>query len=76
VTLVSSASRIRGTIVYRVRLALLSVFGPATLDDEHDPIVQLKREYQRQKGAGAAQPADRGLGPRRPRDGDTGGHGA
>lgn len=38
---------------YRVRLTLLEVLGPATLDWEHDPIEQLKRsrqaELQRQR---------------------------
>lgn len=34
-----------GEIVYRAKLAMLSVFGPATLDEEHDPIAQLKREH-------------------------------
>lgn len=39
-------SRFLEAITYRVRLALLSVFGPATLDEEHDPIVALRREHQ------------------------------
>jgi hypothetical protein len=59
VPVVSSVNRLRGTIVYWVRLALLTVFGPATLDDEHDPIVQLKREHQRQRGAEGRPPGPR-----------------
>ena len=30
---------------YKVRLLLLGLFGPAQLDDEHDPILRLKREH-------------------------------
>ena len=30
---------------YKVRLLLLGLYGPAQLDDEHDPIVRLKREH-------------------------------
>lgn len=36
-------------VVSRVRLGLLTVFGPAMLDNEHDPVVQLKREHQRKQ---------------------------
>ncbi|MGB8021481.1 MAG: hypothetical protein WCF04_09665 [Candidatus Nanopelagicales bacterium] len=38
--------RLLEAITYRVRLVLLSAFGPATLDDEHDPIVALRRDHQ------------------------------
>jgi hypothetical protein len=34
-------------VSYWVQLALLSVLGPAQLDDEHDPIEQLKRAHHR-----------------------------
>jgi hypothetical protein len=44
--------RLWRTIVYWVRLCLLTLFGPATLDEEHDPIVQLKREHVQQSGRG------------------------
>ena len=37
--------RVLRWIEYRVRLLLLGLFGPPRLDDEHDPIVQLKREH-------------------------------
>lgn len=37
--------RVLDEVRYRVRLVLLTVFGPATLDDEHDPIVRLKRDH-------------------------------
>jgi hypothetical protein len=30
---------------YKTKLALLKVYGPPRLDDEHDPIVQLKEEH-------------------------------
>lgn len=69
----SSPASIRATIAYWVRLALLSVLGPATLDDEHDPIVQLKRGHQRERGAGS-RPSDRWVDLRRPVDGEAGGH--
>jgi hypothetical protein len=29
-----------------VELALITVFGPAQLDDEHDPVVQLRRGHR------------------------------
>lgn len=32
-------------IAYKVRLLLLGLYGPPRLDDEHDPIVQLKKEH-------------------------------
>ena len=35
------------SVSYGVRLGLLTLFGPATQDAEHDPIVALKREYGR-----------------------------
>ncbi len=34
-------------VSYWIQLALLSVLGPAQLDDEHDPIEQLKRAHHR-----------------------------
>ena len=37
--------RVLRWIVYKVRLLLLSIYGPAELDEEHDPIVQLKKEH-------------------------------
>ena len=37
-------------ISYKVRLLLLGLFGPARLDDEHDPIVQLKKEHGESAG--------------------------
>lgn len=39
--------RVVKTVVYWVRVALLTLFGPATLDDEHDPIQRLRREHVR-----------------------------
>lgn len=53
----SPVSRLRRTIAYWVRLCLLTLFGPATLDAEHDPIVQLKREHERQQAL-EREPAD------------------
>lgn len=44
--------RLLQAIAYRVRLALLSVFGPATLDDEHDPIVALRRDHHQYSSRG------------------------
>ena len=35
-----------GEVAYRTKLLLLNLFGPATLDEEHDPIAQLKREHE------------------------------
>lgn len=32
-------------IGYKAKLIGLGVFGPPRLDDEHDPIVQLKEEH-------------------------------
>ena len=32
--------------IYWVRRALLGTYGPATLDPEHDPVEQLKREHE------------------------------
>jgi hypothetical protein len=32
-------------IAYKVRLLLLGLYGSPRLDDEHDPIVQLKKEH-------------------------------
>jgi hypothetical protein len=52
-TVASAPRRILDSIVYWVRLALLTVYGPATLDDEHDPILALKREHQRQHASDA-----------------------
>lgn len=60
------------TIVYWVRLFLLGVFGPATLDDEHDPIVLLKRQRQQRLRARGA-PAKRRPAWHRPHDGQIGG---
>jgi hypothetical protein len=40
--------RLMRELLFRVKWALLGVFGPATLDEEHDPIVQLKREHERE----------------------------
>lgn len=37
----------REAIAYRTRWILLQMFGPAQQDDEHDPIVALKRRYHR-----------------------------
>ena len=37
-------------VSYWIQLALLSVLGPAQLDDEHDPIEQLKRAHHRPPG--------------------------
>jgi hypothetical protein len=37
--------RVLRWIVYKVRLLLLGLYGPAELDAEHDPIVQLKKEH-------------------------------
>ena len=36
---------------YRVRLGLLAVLGPAQLDEEHDPIEQLRRRHRRRREA-------------------------
>lgn len=37
--------RVRDESVYRVRLVGLTLFGPATLDEEHDPVQALRRQY-------------------------------
>jgi hypothetical protein len=34
------------TIGYWVELALLTLFGPAQLDDAHDPVVLLRRGHR------------------------------
>ena len=40
-------SRIRDQVEYAVRRTLLMFLGPAQLDEEHDPVSQLKRRYHR-----------------------------
>lgn len=39
--------RIRDQVEYAVRRTLLMFLGPAQLDEEHDPVSQLKRKYHR-----------------------------
>jgi hypothetical protein len=39
-----------GWASHRLRLLLLGIIGPAQLDDEHDPIVQLMREQSHTHG--------------------------
>jgi len=34
---------------FRIRLILLHVMGPATLDPEHDPRARLKRDHARRR---------------------------
>jgi hypothetical protein len=41
--------RVADQVLYWVRLALLTLFGPAQLDDEHDPIVALRRDHDRNR---------------------------
>ena len=43
----TSKSRWIRSLTYWVRLALLTVYGPATQDEATDPIEQLKRDYGR-----------------------------
>ncbi|MCZ3386444.1 MAG: hypothetical protein LH630_05660 [Actinomycetia bacterium] len=40
---------------YRIRWLALSVFGPAQLDDDADPLKQLKRERERRFAVRAAR---------------------
>lgn len=35
-------------IAYHARKALLTIYGPAELDEEHDPIKQLEREHEQE----------------------------
>lgn len=35
-------------ISYRARRVLLAIYGPAELDEEHDPIKQLDREHEQE----------------------------
>jgi hypothetical protein len=35
-------------LVYRAKLVLVNLYGPPTLDEEHDPIVQLKRDHEQE----------------------------
>jgi hypothetical protein len=43
----SGPAKLAESISYGVQLTLLTFFGPATQDDEHDPIHQLKVKYNR-----------------------------
>ncbi|MEZ5117501.1 MAG: hypothetical protein R2737_14670 [Candidatus Nanopelagicales bacterium] len=42
----STAQRMTESVGYWVRRVLLTFFGPARLDADHDPIEQLKREHR------------------------------
>ena len=44
---VSAWQRWRDAVTYRGKWLMLNMFGPAQQDDEHDPIVALKREHHR-----------------------------
>lgn len=35
-------------LAYRAKLLLLHIYGPPQLDEDHDPVVQLKREHARE----------------------------
>lgn len=37
----------RDAVTYYAKWLMLNMFGPAQQDDEHDPIVALKRQYHR-----------------------------
>lgn len=41
----SMLRRVRDESAYRIRLVGLTLFGPATLDEEHDPVQALRRQY-------------------------------
>jgi hypothetical protein len=47
VTTASMVRRAEKYVEYRIQWIGLSLGGPARLDDEHDPIEQLKRRYDR-----------------------------
>lgn len=36
-------------LAYRAKLVLLSIYGPAELDEEHDPVSQLKRDRDEER---------------------------
>ncbi|MGV1003230.1 MAG: hypothetical protein ACOYEV_00385 [Candidatus Nanopelagicales bacterium] len=56
-----------GELFYQAKRFLLGALGPATLDEEHDPVEQLQREHEQQaeldveqaSGGEGAGPADR-----------------
>lgn len=43
----SLVHRTKDQLEYAVRRVLLLFLGPAQLDEEHDPVSQLKRQYHR-----------------------------
>ena len=47
VTTASMVRRAEKYVEYRIQWIGLSLGGPARLDDEHDPIEQLRRRYDR-----------------------------
>lgn len=38
-------------LAYRAKVVLLKLYGPADLEKEHDPVVQVKQEHQAEKAA-------------------------
>ena len=47
-------------IMYRVRLVVLNLYGPAQLGDQNDPVMRLKREREAKVAAARQARLDRG----------------
>jgi hypothetical protein len=54
------SARAQDRVAYWARWLALNLVGPARLDDEHDPIEQLKRRYHRPPPRPRALHASRG----------------
>lgn len=49
---------------YRAKKLLIGIYGPAQLDEQHDPLVRLDREHEREvRSEEAAEEAARGNDP-------------
>lgn len=57
-TIAEKAKHASSALAYWVQWALLEIYGPASQDEAHDPIEELKRKYGKPSAYGHGSPTE------------------